>query len=148
MNSLRKLALAFLGGVVSACAGTQQGASVPAPGGEALDERALRRGIDELRAVDEGYYENIIRQISRCFRPPPDSGGREATVFFSITADGSVTDVRLHESSGDPDLDSEALGAISDCAGTDRFGPLPEGFKHVPLQILFTFRPAGSAGVR
>ena len=140
---VRKLVVVLLSGAVMACAGAQVSDPSPAALDDTVDQEAVLRGLDELRAVDRAYYANIIRVIGRCFRPPPGSGAREAIVAFSIEADGSVAKIRLHESSGDSDFDAEALGAIGNCAGNERFGPLPKGLKYVPLPILFSFRPAG-----
>lgn len=90
------------------------------------------------------YYDNIIRQISRCFRPPAGIPGRLRTsVYFVIRQDGSVTDLRFVEQSGNPDFDFEALGAVGDCAGRGRFGPLPEDLPYERLPIVFEFRPPG-----
>lgn len=146
MSILPKTVPVLLGVFLCACGGTQQGQSMPTPASATPAERVPRDGLQELREVDESYYANVIRQINRCFRPPPGSGGGEAIVAFSIGADGQVSAVRLEESSGDSDLDSEALDAIRDCAGRGRFGPLPEGLDPVPLPIRFTFGSSGSAG--
>lgn len=107
--------------------------------GEDLEVRmeGLRRDFPE-------YYGNIIRQISRCFRPPTGlPGGLRTTVFFWIRQDGTVTDVQFVEQSGNPDFDYEALGAIADCAGQGRFGSLPSELPYERLPIQFTFRPSG-----
>jgi outer membrane biosynthesis protein TonB len=107
--------------------------------GEDLEIRmeGLRRDFPE-------YYGNIIRQIRRCFRPPPGlPGGLETTVYFVIRADGSVVDARFVEQSGNFDFDYEALGAVVDCAGQGRFGALPEELPYERLPIQFTFRPSG-----
>lgn len=108
--------------------------------GEDLEVRmeGLRRDFPE-------YYGNIIRQIRRCFRPPAGlPGGLRTTVYFVIRQDGTVTDLRFVEQSGNPDLDYEALGAIGDCAGKDgRFGGLPDELPYERLPIQFTFRPSG-----
>lgn len=91
------------------------------------------------------YYGNIILQIQRCFRPPPNTPGNlRTTVYFVIRQDGSVADLRFVEQSGNPDFDFEALGAVGDCAGrSGRFGPLPEDLPYERLPILFEFRPPG-----
>lgn len=95
------------------------------------------------------YYDNIIRQISRCFRPPPGiPGGLRTTVYFAIRQDGTVADLRFVEQSGNPDFDFEALGAVGDCAGRGRFGPLPEELPYERLPILFEFRPPGGDGMQ
>ncbi|MEJ2539724.1 MAG: energy transducer TonB [Gemmatimonadota bacterium] len=107
--------------------------------GEDLEIRmeGLRRDFPE-------YYANIVTQIRRCFRPPSGvPSGLETVLYFVIRPDGTVTDLRFVEQSGNPDLDYEALGAVGDCAGRGRFGPLPEDLPYERLPIQFTFRPSG-----
>ncbi|HSG48986.1 MAG TPA: TonB C-terminal domain-containing protein [Longimicrobiales bacterium] len=122
----------------------------PAPAAAPSEEESELSGEDiEVRM--EGvrrdfpqYYDNIIRQISRCFRPPAGiPGGLRTTVYFVIRQDGTVGDLRFVEQSGNPDFDFEALGAVGDCAGRGRFGPLPEELPYERLPILFEFRPPG-----
>ena len=108
--------------------------------GEDIEVRmeGLRRDFPE-------YYANIVRQIQRCFRPPQGlPRGLTTVLYFVIRPDGTVTDLRFVEQSGNPDLDFEALAAIGDCAGRDgRFGPLPEELPYERLPIQFEFRPSG-----
>ena len=56
------------------------------------------------------YYNNIIRQMQRCFRWRGDEDLR-ATVYFVIDQDGSVANVDILESSGSIAFDIEAMGA-------------------------------------
>lgn len=108
--------------------------------GEDIEVRmeGLRRDFPE-------YYENIVRQIRRCFRPPQGvPSGLETILYFVIRPNGTVTDLRFVQQSGNPDLDFEALGAVGDCAGREgRFGPLPEDLPYEQLPIQFSFRPSG-----
>ena len=92
------------------------------------------------------YYNNIIRQMQRCFRWRGDENLR-ATVYFVIDRDGSVADVDILESSRSIAFDIEAMGA-AECAGSrDRLGPLPEDLPFDRLPILFKFDPqSGRAG--
>ena len=100
--------------------------------------------MEGLRRDFPGYYEGIIRQIRRCFRPPPGiPPGLRTTVYFVIRQDGTVTDAAFVEQSGNPEFDFEALGAITDCAGRGRFGPLPDELPYERLPIQFEFRPPG-----
>ncbi|MDT8340442.1 MAG: energy transducer TonB [Longimicrobiales bacterium] len=111
---------------------------------EALTGEDIEVRMEGVRRDFPQYYENIIRQISRCFRPPPGiPGGLRTTVYFVIRPDGTVADLRFVERSGNPDFDFEALAAVGDCAGTGRFGALPEELPYERLPILFEFRPPG-----
>ena len=120
------------------------------PAATETDETAELSGEDieirmeGLRRDFPEYYANIVRQIRRCFRPPPGApSGLQTVLYFVIRADGTVTDLAFVEQSGNPDLDFEAFGAVGDCAGQGRFGPLPEDLPYERLPIQFTFRPSG-----
>lgn len=98
--------------------------------------------LEGLRRDYPAYYENIIRQIQRCFRWR-GSGNPTATVQFTVDREGGVSELRFVRRSGDPAFDFEAMGAV-ECAGTGaRFGPLPEEFPYDLLPIEFTFEPRG-----
>jgi hypothetical protein len=89
------------------------------------------------------YYENIIRQITRCleYRGP---GRLETSIIFYISRDGTVDGrtIDFYERSGNVNFDYAAMGAV-ECAGNGRFGPLPEDLGLDRLPILFSFRPIG-----
>lgn len=110
-------------------------AAPAAPTGEGINVRmeGLRRDFPE-------YYQNIIRQITRCFRPP--SGNWETSVTFVIRRDGSVGDLAFERRSGNSSFDFEAMGAV-ECAGQGRFGPLPAELPYEVQPIRFQFRPSG-----
>ena len=98
--------------------------------------------LEGVRRDYPEYYENIIRQINRCFRRPAE-GSWETTIAFAIQRDGSVTDARFLTRSGSAAFDFQAMRAIVDCAGRGRFGPLPEGLTWESLPVAFDFRPSG-----
>ncbi len=98
--------------------------------------------LEGLRRDYPAYYDNIIRQIQRCFRWQ-GSGSWETTVRFAIQRDGTATDVEFASRSGNTAFDFEAMGAIADCAGLGRFGPLPQDLPYDRLPIQFSFRPVG-----
>lgn len=118
------------------------------------EEEAPTRQSDEPPAEDPGedinvrmagvqrdypaYYNNILRQIQRCFRRPP--GGHRAVVKFTILRDGTAVDIDVVESSGSVAFEVRALEAI-ECAGSGRFGPLPSDIAYEELPILFSFDP-------
>ncbi len=103
--------------------------------GEDLNVRmeGIRRDYPE-------YYNNIIRQMERCFQWRGDVGLR-ATVYFVINRNGSVSDVDILEQSTSIGFDIEAMGA-AECAGSnDRLGPLPEDLPFDQLPIVFKIDP-------
>lgn len=105
--------------------------------GEDLNVRmeGIRRDYPE-------YYNNIIRQMQRCFRWRGEEDLR-ATVYFVIDRDGSVSEIDILESSRSIAFDIEAMGA-AECAGSrNRLGPLPEALPFDQLPVLFKFDPRG-----
>lgn len=98
--------------------------------------------IEGLRRDYPAYYENIIRQINRCFISRWRQGGNwEAEVLFTIRRDGIATDLAFGKRSGNVAFDYAAMEAAGDCAGQGRFGPLPEDFPWEAVRIRFTFEP-------
>lgn len=87
-----------------------------------------------------GYLQNIVRQITVRFQPPRGSQLR-ADVAFLIQRDGSVTNIRLVQRSGNYSFDAEARGAIEAAARERAFGPLPAGFRDDALPVIFSFDP-------
>lgn len=108
----------------------------PPTSGEGLNVR-----MEGLRRDFPAYYENIIRQIQRCFRWQ-GSQGWNAQVYFVIRRDGTVRDLEFRSRSGNTGFDFEAMGAV-ECAGQGRFGPLPEELPYESQPVLFDFRPIG-----
>jgi outer membrane biosynthesis protein TonB len=103
--------------------------------GEDLNVRmeGIRRDYPE-------YYNNILRQMARCFRWRGEEDLR-ATVYFVIDRDGSVSQVDIRESSGSIAFDIEAMGA-AECAGSrGRLGPLPETLPFDRFPVVFYFEP-------
>ena len=85
------------------------------------------------------YYENVVVQMRRCFRPPSET--REATVSFSIRRDGTTAEIDMARSSGSFVFDLAAQEA-AECVGkSGRLGPLPDEYPLERLPILFRFSP-------
>ena len=121
----------------------------PAPAEtEETEEEDAAEGGEDLNVRQEAfvsdhpvYYENIIRQIHRCFRWQGE-GGYEAVVTFVIPRDGSTSDIDVAESSGNFAFDLEVHGAV-ECAGNQgRLGALPDDYALDFLPIRFTFSPS------
>ena len=121
--------------VAVAAAPTETPEEEPEVSGEDLNVR-----IEGLRRDYPQYYENIIRQIQRCFRW--DGGGNwQTTVFFFIERDGTVTqDIQFVTRSGSNAFDFASMGA-TECAGQGRFGPLPEDVPYERFPVRFRFQP-------
>jgi outer membrane biosynthesis protein TonB len=98
--------------------------------------------LEGLRRDYPAYYENIIRQIQRCFSSRWRQGGTwETAVVFTIGRDGIANDIEFAQRSGSIAFDYAAMEAVGDCAGQGRFGPLPEDFPSPAVRISFTFAP-------
>jgi len=98
--------------------------------------------MEGLRRDYPVYYNNIIVQITRCFRWQ-GQGSWETTVYFVIHEDGTVTDLDFVKRSGNSNFDFEAMGAV-ECAGRGRFGALPDDLPWDVLPVQFNFRPQGA----
>jgi outer membrane biosynthesis protein TonB len=108
----------------------------PELSGEGLNVR-----IEGLRRDYPQYYNNIIRQIQRCFRWR-DGGSWETTVFFYIDREGNAEGIEFVSRSGSTAFDFEAMGAV-ECAGRGRFGPLPDDLPYDRFPVRFSFQPMG-----
>jgi len=110
---------------------------------EELSGEDINIRMEGLRRDFPEYYENIIRQIQRCFEYR--GGGRlETSIVFFISRDGTVdgNTIDFFRRSGNVNFDYAAMGAV-ECAGNGRFGALPEDLGLDRLPILFTFKPRG-----
>ena len=100
----------------------------------------LTMQIEGLQAAYPEYYNNIIRTLYRFFRWN-EANRPSARYFFYINRDGSVSDIRLIETSGNIAFNLEAMGAIEAAGERKAFGPLPAGFEGDRLPVLFAFQP-------
>jgi outer membrane biosynthesis protein TonB len=113
----------------------------PVPEAETSGED-LNVRLEGLRRDYPVYYENIIKQIQRCFATRWRQGGSwETMVVFTIGRDGIASDVEFGSQSGNVAFDYTAMEAVGDCAGQGSFGPLPEDLPWPELRISFTFEP-------
>ena len=84
------------------------------------------------------YYTNtIIRKIGRFWQWSESYGRLRAVVYFKILKDGTVTDVKIKESSGDDGFDNNARRAVQ---LSSPFAPLPDGYKGDSLGVYFEFK--------
>ncbi len=104
------------------------------------EEMAVR--MEGLRRDYPQYYNEIVREINRCFRW--NGGGRWRTVIrFVIESDGRIPDssIQIYTPSSNGAFDIEAFGAVA-CAGSGRLAPLPDDLPTDALPVQFTFQPA------
>jgi len=86
-----------------------------------------------------GYYVNGINQKMdangyRSLADPHTPRGARAYISFGIARDGSVSQVKLEQSSGSPTWDTACVRAAQ---RVDTFGPLPQGYRGSNLMVSF-----------
>ncbi len=89
-----------------------------------------------------GYYRTLLeQQVGRRWRTndvnPALQTAPPVIVTFVIRRDGSSSDVRLEQSSGDKALDYSAMRAIYEASP---FPPLPAGYERNDARIEFWFQ--------
>jgi TonB family protein len=86
------------------------------------------------------YYLEIVKErISSNWSPPPVAGSPEgvaSTVYFKISRDGRLEDVKIEKSSEFDLFDRSALRAVD---SSNPLPPLPAGFKGSSLGVHFEF---------
>lgn len=125
---------------------TERAAPAPSrganPSAAAASGDGLNVRIEGAEFTDPAYLQNIIRKVQRYFRPPPGSRTDVAEVQFWINRDGSVTDIRVVDSSGAFAFRAAAMEAVEQAGINREFGRLPEGYSADRLPVSFEFRPA------
>ena len=93
------------------------------------------------QGFDYPYYVGIIqRKVREAWYTqevdPRTSTGSQAKVIFSISRDGTPSNVRISKSSGSPTLDTSAMRAVQ---RVESFGPLPPGYSGSYVSVEYTF---------
>jgi periplasmic protein TonB len=87
------------------------------------------------------YAQTVNRKVSEnWYTVELNAGaqGHRVYLLFDIQKDGSVSNVRIEQSSGIPALDQSAVRALQ---RIDTFGPLPAGYSGSYLRVEFWFEP-------
>ncbi len=82
------------------------------------------------------YLANLRRRVQERWHPHTPDQRRQAVIGFTISRSGQISNMRVLQTSGNPQTDTETLLAIQRAAP---FGALPEQFPHNQLEIEFTF---------
>jgi TonB family protein len=95
---------------------------------------------------DSAYLRHIVKVITAEWDGLGRDSSRAAVVHFTISRDGSVTDIAIEQSSKDYLFDVEAAGAVEAVRTGRRIGPLPASWKadRLSVRFRFTFRKEGS----
>jgi periplasmic protein TonB len=87
------------------------------------------------------YYVGIIqRKVQQAWYlpeiDPRTPAGSQAKVVFSISRDGTPSNIRISQPSGSSTLDSSAVRAVQ---RVESFGPLPPGYSGSSVSVEYTF---------
>jgi TonB family protein len=87
--------------------------------------------------VDLGpYLSNLRRRVQERWNPHTPDQRRQAVIGFTINRSGQISNMRVLQTSGNLQTDTETILAIQRAAP---FGALPEQFPYNQLEIEFTF---------
>jgi periplasmic protein TonB len=113
--------------------------AAPAVPGTTTDVPVGGSGVTGLEGGDFPYtiyIQSMHRRIgSNWFRA--GGSGTPAVVYFRILRDGTITDIRIETSSGNPTFDRAALSAVR---SSNPLNPLPFGYDGTYLGVHLTFR--------
>ncbi|MFZ0661506.1 MAG: energy transducer TonB [Acidobacteriaceae bacterium] len=86
------------------------------------------------------YVSVIQRKVSQAWYTqevdPHTPYGSQVSVTFSISRDGTPSNIRIMRGSGSPTLDSSALRAVQ---RVENFSPLPSGYSKSSVSVEYTF---------
>ena len=115
------------------------------PAKTASAKTSAKSGTESKVRVDDkdfrfAYYLEIVKErISGNWSPPPVAGSAEgvvSTVYFKISRDGRLKDVKIEKTSEFDLFDRSALRAVD---SSSPLPPLPAGFKGSWLGVHFEF---------
>jgi len=88
--------------------------------------------------LPEYYAANARLKIMSHFNVPSHLKNTEAKckVSFDVARNGTISGIKIEESSGNPILDTSAIRAIEE---TESLAPLPDEFKGSSLHVFVTF---------
>jgi outer membrane biosynthesis protein TonB len=108
---------------------------------EEVGEEAVNVQIEGANTQFPEYFQNIIRQVQRYWRPPAGARDLRAEISFVIHRDGSVDGIEWVRKSGSAVFDLQARGAIETAARQVAFGPLPNLYPADAMRVSFYFDP-------
>ena len=82
------------------------------------------------------YMKNLQRKIKLNWNPPKNKERLRVSVFFTISKNGELSNLKIYKSSRDYRADQAALNAIK---ASFPYESLPKEFKGQSIDIQFTF---------
>jgi TonB family protein len=119
---------------------------IPASPGAATGTAAGKAAVGSLTVTPVNqefaynyYFAQIQSRIEESWTRSPVGGDAHAVVLFTIHSDGSISDLRVRESSGFDTFDLAALRAVQNAAP---FAPLPRAYtlNHTSLEVTWIAR--------
>jgi protein TonB len=87
------------------------------------------------------YREQITQKVAQQWYTgmlDPQAAGHRVYITFQIQRDGTPSNIRVAQASGDATLDRTALSAVQHI---DTFGPLPDGYQGSFVNVTYYFDP-------
>jgi protein TonB len=87
------------------------------------------------------YVQQLTQQVAQQWYTgmiDPRAAGHRVYITFQVERDGSVTDVRIAQPSGDATLDQTALNAVRRIGS---FAPLPDAYTGSHIDVTYYFDP-------
>ncbi len=104
---------------------------------EGPDSRSRR---EQSKTEADRYMQQLQHRVKKYWRPSRVKENQSVTVLFRIASDGSLAELGIRKSSGNPDMDQAALKAVRNSAP---FAPVPatllDDGKAPSLAVQFTF---------
>lgn len=114
----------------------------------AMNSTQTRVGTTSIGTTDAAFgarYAYYVRQLTQkvaqqWYTTMLDSAARGHRVYitFEIARDGTPSNIRIQQPSGDPTLDRTALSAVQHI---DTFGPLPDDYTGTHINVVYYFDP-------
>ena len=87
------------------------------------------------------YVQQITQKVAAQWYTnmlDPQAAGHRVFIKFQVQRDGSLTNIRIDQRSGDATLDMTALNAVRHI---DTFGPLPDAYTGSNITVTYYFDP-------
>jgi protein TonB len=114
----------------------------------AISSLQTRAGTTNIQPTDAAFgarFAYYVQQITQKVAAQwytnmldPQAAGHRVYITFQVQRDGTPTNVRIAQRSGDFTLDQTALKAVQ---RIDTFGPLPEAYTGSHIEVTYFFDP-------